>query len=55
MNTDYKIIELSEPQIEELENQLEEFDQKYITYKLDDHIHLGIELNGKIIMKNFSF
>lgn len=38
-----KIIDLSEEQVEEVENKLDEYDKRYITYKLDGSIKIGIE------------
>ena len=38
-----KIINLNERQLENIEDKLNEFDEKYITYKLDGNIQIGIE------------
>lgn len=46
---DYKIVSLNESQINEIEEQLDEFDQKHVTYKMDGNVSIGIEYNGKII------
>lgn len=44
-----KIVNLSEEQVEEIENQLSEYDEKYITCKTRGKIQIGIEEDGKII------
>lgn len=44
-----KIVNLSEEQMNEIENQLSEYDEKYITYKTSGKIQIGIEADGKII------
>lgn len=44
-----KIVDLNEEQIEDIENRLSAFDEKYITYKLNGSIRIGIEVDGKII------
>lgn len=44
-----KIIDLNEEQLEYIENQLSSFDEKYITYKMDGSIQIGIEEDGKIV------
>lgn len=44
-----KIVNLNEQQIEEIEDKLSDFDEKYITYRLNGNIQIGIEENGKII------
>lgn len=44
-----KIIDLSDDQLEIIENQLEEYDTKHITYKLDGSIQIGIEEDGEIV------
>lgn len=46
---DYKIVTLNESQMNEIETQLDEFDQKHITYKMEGSISIGIEHNGQII------
>lgn len=46
---DYKIVSLNESQISEIEKQLDEFDQKHITYKMDGEVSIGIEYDGKIV------
>lgn len=44
-----EIIDLSERQVEELENSLEEYDRNYITYKLSGNISIGISIDGKTV------
>ena len=44
-----KIIDLNEEQLEYVETQLSAFDEKYITYKMDGSIQIGIEADGKIV------
>ena len=42
-----KILDLLEEQVEKLEDQLSAYDETYITYKMDGHIQIGIEEDGK--------
>ena len=44
-----KIINLNERQLENIEDKLNEFDEKYITYKLDGNIQIGIEEDGRLV------
>lgn len=44
-----KIIDLTETQIEELEEALDNFDRTHITYKLNGTISIGIMKNSKIV------
>lgn len=44
-----KIIELNKNQIEQLEEALEAYDEKHITYSLDGRISIGIEEDGKVV------
>ncbi len=44
-----KIIDLNEMEIEQIENRLAAFDEKYITYKMDGSIQIGIQEDGKIV------
>lgn len=44
-----RVINLNEAQMDEIEKQLSEYDKKYITYKLNGQIQIGIEADGKII------
>ena len=43
------IIDLNEEQLEFIEDRLSEFDEQYITYKLDGSIQIGIEEDGKLV------
>ena len=43
------LIDLTEEQAEEIESRLGKFDEKYITYKMDGSIRIGIEEDGKLI------
>lgn len=43
------IIDLTEEQAEEIETRLEEFDEEYITYKMNGFIRIGMEDNGRLI------
>ena len=43
------LIDLTEEQAAEIESRLGEFDEKYITYKMDGSIRIGIEEDGKLI------
>lgn len=44
-----KIIDLSEEQMEGVEDKLSAFDENYITYKMNGSIQIGIEEDGKIV------
>ena len=37
-----KIVNLDEAQLEMVENKLSDFDERYITYKMDGNIQIGI-------------
>lgn len=43
------LIDLTEEQADEIETRLCAFDEKYITYKMDGSIRIGIEEDGKLI------
>ena len=43
------IIDLNEEQVDDIEERLEDFDESYITYKMDGEIHIGIEDDGKLV------
>ena len=43
------LIDLNEEQVEDIEERLEDFDESYITYKMDGEIHIGIEDDGKLV------
>lgn len=44
-----EMIDLSESQVEELENALDAYDKKYITYKISGSISIGISCAGTIV------
>ena len=44
-----EIINLSESQVEELENALDAYDKNYITYKIDGSISIGILHAGTVV------
>ncbi len=44
-----KIVDLTEEQVEFIENKLDEYDENYIKYKLNGHIQIGLEENGKVV------
>jgi len=44
-----KIVDLTEEQVDYIENCLEDYDEKYINYKIDGRIQIGIEEDGKIV------
>ena len=44
-----KFLDLTEEQVEYIEDKLDEYDENYISYKLDGRIQIGIEENGKIV------
>ena len=44
-----RIIDLSEEQVEDIEERLEEYDEAYITYKMEGNIRIGIEEDGKVV------
>lgn len=46
---DYKIIELTNAQVEEVENRLDEYDKKHITYELSGSVRIGVVNNDKLI------
>lgn len=46
---DYKVVELDDNQVEDLENRLEEFDENYIAYKLSGSIRIGVVSEGKLV------
>ena len=43
------LVDLTEEQAEEIEERLSAFAEKYITYKMDGSIRIGIEEDGKLI------
>lgn len=44
-----EIIDLNEDQAEDIETRLSEFDENYITYKMDGCIRIGMEHDGRLI------
>ena len=44
-----EIVELNEKQIAEIDDKLSDYDEKYIKYRLDGVVQIGIKENGKII------
>ena len=44
-----KMINLTEEQMEDLDERLSAFDESYITYKMEGSIRIGIEEDGKLI------
>lgn len=44
-----EIIDLSENQVEELENALDAYDKNYITYKINGKVSIGISHAGAIV------
>ncbi|MCR5309516.1 MAG: GNAT family N-acetyltransferase [Bacilli bacterium] len=44
-----EIIDLNNKQAEDIEERLDAFDEKYITYKLDGEINIGIKKGNKLI------
>lgn len=44
-----KIIDLDKEQIEQLEEALEAYDEKHITYSLDGRISIGIVVGGEVV------
>ena len=44
-----KLVDLTKAQVTHVEEMLSAFDEKFITYKMDGSIQIGIEENGKLI------
>ena len=44
-----KLVDLTETQVACVEEMLNDFDEHFITFKMDGNIQIGIEENGKII------
>ena len=44
-----KLVDLTDAQVTHVEEMLSAFDEKFITYKMDGSIQIGIEENGKLI------
>ena len=43
------VIDLTEEQVEDIEERLSAFDENHITYKMDGCIRIGVEKDGKLI------
>ena len=46
---DYRIIELTDLQVEDIENRLYEYDKKHIKYEIEGNIRIGILDNNNLI------
>lgn len=46
---DIEITDLSESQVEELEDALDKYDKNYITYKMNGRISIGVSHAGTIV------
>ena len=44
-----RIIDLNNEQVDDIEERLEDFDEKYITYKMEGSVRIGIEEDEKLI------
>ena len=44
-----KLIDLTGEQVDYIENKLDEYDERYIRYKLDGRIQIGIEDDDKVV------
>ncbi len=44
-----KMVDLTEEQAEDIETRLSDFDENYITYRMDGDIRIGMEEDGKLI------
>lgn len=44
-----RIIDLNEEQREQIENKLDDYDNSYITYRLNGNVSIGIEEDGHIV------
>jgi GNAT superfamily N-acetyltransferase len=45
----YEIVELNDEQVEDIENRLEQYDKKHITYEIPGYIRIGVVNDGKLI------
>lgn len=45
----YEVIELNESQIPDIEERLEAYDEKHISYKLSGSVCIGVTLDGELI------
>lgn len=46
---DYKIENLNESEVEELEEMLSNYDKEHITYQLNGQVSIGIKKDGKLV------
>lgn len=44
-----KIVDLTEEQRDQIQMALEDFDDKYVTYRMEGQITIGLEDNGEIV------
>lgn len=44
-----QIIDLNKEQVEDIEERLDRYDEKHITYSLDGRISIGIEADGNLV------
>jgi len=44
-----RFIDLNDEQTEQIENRLSDYDDRFMTVKMDGSIRIGIEENGKLI------
>src|SRR5690625_3238467 len=45
----YKVSELNDLQVEDIENRLEQYDKNHITYEIPGHIKVGVVNGDKLI------
>ncbi|WP_449355622.1 GNAT family N-acetyltransferase [Virgibacillus natechei] len=45
----YKVIELNDSQVEDIENRLEQYDENHITYEIPGNIKIGVVDEDKLI------
>lgn len=45
----YKLVELNDLQVEDIENKLEQYDKEYITYAIPGNIKIGVMNGDKLI------
>ena len=44
-----KLIDLNDGQVSEIEDRLEEYDERHIRYRLDGRIRIGLEEDGRLV------
>ena len=49
INMIMQIIDLNKEQVEDIEERLDQYDEKHITYSLDGRISIGIEADGNLV------